>query len=299
MNRQVPIDKNESNPMLLGLVELVKEDSQALQKQQQELNQAMNADPGLCELMEQQKKERLEMQLVHQKKMNEMMKENSEISQLMEQHKKELAELQLRQRQTIEKAMSGDEAIMEMLNQQREEANSLRVQHQKTMNERVNTTPTVSKFAENVKAASQALQERQLMLDREMFKATYLTPVMITPEPRVDEEGNVKLAEGSKVTVQVLPLKDNKAWIMAFTDRKEFKKWAQADGFHTMSMTMKEFFGAVIKDHNLAGVAINPFSANLVMPRERIEAMVNAAASHHATTVKSKNVEVVEGNIHE
>ena len=37
MNKQLKIDQNESNPMLFGVMELIKEDSQELQKKQEEL----------------------------------------------------------------------------------------------------------------------------------------------------------------------------------------------------------------------------------------------------------------------
>ena len=40
-NRQLLLDRNESNPMLMDLLELVREDSQEMQKSQQDLNKAI------------------------------------------------------------------------------------------------------------------------------------------------------------------------------------------------------------------------------------------------------------------
>ena len=55
-NRQLLLDRNESNPMLMGLLELVREDSQAMQKNQQELNKAMEENADIAGLMENHKK---------------------------------------------------------------------------------------------------------------------------------------------------------------------------------------------------------------------------------------------------
>ncbi len=300
-NRQIPLDRNESNPMLMGLLELVKEDSQEMQKSQQELNKAMEENAEISGLMENHKNARTELQASQQKKISELMLESEVIKELVEQHKKEMAELQARQRQAIEKAMSEDATILEAMKQQREEMNALRLQQQKELNTELNTNAAVADVVENAKEARKALMERQQMFDKEMFKATYMTPVKITPEPEVDEEGNAKIAEGSQIAVQILPLKsgETKGVMMAFTDTKEFQKWDKAGGMHTLSMTMQEFIANIMKDKNLAGVAINPFGANIIIPRERMEMMLRVAASQQQARAKQKNVEVVEADINE
>ena len=301
-NRQIPVDRNESNPMLMGLLELVKEDSQEMQKCQQALNKAMEENAEISGLMEKHKNVRGELQADQQKKISELMLESAAIKELVEQHKKELAELQSRQRQAIEKAMSEDEAIVEAVKHQREELNALRLEQQKELNNELNTNTAVAAEVEGVKEARKALMERQQMFDKEMFKATYMTPVKITSEPEVDEEGNVKVAEGSQMAVQILPLKNGnaKGVMMAFTDSKEFQKWDKAGEMHTLSMTMQEFIANILRDPNLAGVAINPFGANIIIPRERMEMIVKAAASQkQAAMAKQKNVEVVEADINE
>ena len=301
-NRQIPVDRNESNPMLMGLLELVREDSLEMQKSQQELNKAMEENAEIAGLMEKHKSIREELQTGQQKKINELMLESTAIKELVEQHKKELAELQARQRQAIEKAMSEDEAIVEAVKHQREELNALRLHQQKELNNELNASAALADVVGNVKEARKALLERQQMFDKEIFKATYMTPVKITPEPEVDEEGNVKVAEGSQMAVQILPLKsgNTKGVMMAFTDTKEFQKWDKASEMHTLSMTMQEFIANILRDPNLVGVAINPFGANIIIPRERMEMMVKAAASQkQAAMAKQKNVEVVEADINE
>ncbi len=298
-NRQIPVDRNESNPMLLGLLELVKEESQKLQKCQKELNEAMSANAEVSGLMEQHKKSLTELQAGRQQKINELMKENEAIRELVEQHKKELAELQLRQRQAIEKVMGEDPAIAEAMKEQREALNALRLQQQQELNRELNANAALSEVVGNFKEARKATLERQQMFDQEMFKATYMTPVKITPEPEADEDGNMKIAEGSQVAVQVLPVKNNKGLMMAFTDSREFKKWDKAAEMHSFSMTMQEFIANVMRDQNLAGVAINPFGDNIVIPRERVEMMMKAATNQRQAMAKQKNIEVVEADINE
>jgi len=296
MSKQLRIDQNESNPMLFGVMELIREDSQELQKKQQELKQAMDNNAEIAELMEQHKKETAQLQAEQQSKVAEKIKECPAIVELMEAHKKEIEELSANHKKALEKAMGEDAGIVELVKQQNMEVARLHMQQQQTMNQRVNTLPEIAEYVNNVKNARQGLQERQQMFEREMLKAVYMTPVAISPEPETDEEGNVKLVPGSKVSMQMLPIKD-RGMLMAFTDSKEFKKWNNENALHTISMTMQDFFGAVLSDNKLAGVTINPFSANIIIPRERIEMMVKAAANQKQRA--SKNVEVVEADINE
>ncbi len=299
-NRQLLLDRNESNPMLMGLLELVREDSQAMQKNQQELNKAMEENADIAGLMENHKKAQGELQINHQKKIGELMMESESIKALMEAHKKEMEELKARQRQAIEKAMSEEQTIIDAMKQQRQEMNTLRMQQQKELNTELETNAALADVVGNVKEARKALMERQQMFDAEMFKATYMTPVKITPEPEVDEDGNAKIAEGSQISVQVLPIKsgETKGVMMAFTDVKEFRKWDKSGEMHTLSMTMQEFVANVLKDKNLAGVSINPFGDNIIVPRARMEMMLKMVASQQAKA-KQKNVEVVEADINE
>ena len=300
-NRQIPLDRSESNPMLMGLLELVKEDSLEAQKCQKALNEAMAANAAITELVNNQKKNRTELQNEQQKKVAALMLESEVLQAQVEQHRKELLELQARQRQEIEKAMSEVPAIVELLTHQKAELSALALHHQKELNDAVAANPDLATEVENVKEARKAFMERQQMFDQEMFKAKYMTPVIITPEPEVDEDGNIKLAEGSKISMQVLPIKNQemKGIMMAFTDAKEFQKWDKAAGLHTLSITMQELFGNVLKDPKLAGVAINPFGANVIIPRERMEMMVKAAMNQKQAAMANKNVEVVEANINE
>jgi len=296
MNNQVKIDQNLSNPMLLGVMELIKEDSQELQKRQVELKEAMDGNAEIAQLMEEHKNETAQLQADQQKNVTEKMKESQKIAELIEAQKKEIEELRANHRKAIEKAMGEDPEIVELVKQQNQELGRLHIQQQLAMNQKVNNLPEIADYVNNVKNARQGLQERQKMFEREMLKAVYLAPVAIKPEPEADEDGNLKLLPGSTMTLQMLPIKD-KGMLMAFTDSKEFAKWNNENAKHTISMTMQDFFAAIANDTKLAGVTINPFSANIIIPRERIEMMLKAAVNQKKKM--SKNVEVVEANVNE
>jgi len=76
MNNRVLIDRGETNPMLMGYMEMVKEDTKTLMQKQQELNQAMASNAEIAGIMQQHKKEAEELQIAQQKNISEMMAEN-------------------------------------------------------------------------------------------------------------------------------------------------------------------------------------------------------------------------------
>lgn len=295
MNKRILIDRHESNPMLLGCMEIVKEDTQALMKTQQELNQAMKTNAEITALVGKHKKEAEELQANQQKKISEMMAENPEIMELMEQHKKEIEELKNKQRLAVEELMKKDEDIIEAMKQQNEEMRSLSMKQQQALNQEVNSNAAMAAYVNNIKAARQTLQENQQMFEQELFKAVFMSPVVITPVPAKDEEGNIQLAPGTKISIQGMKFKNNMNLVMAFTDKKELEKWEQSEGMHTLSLTMNELIASVLKDPNMAGITINPFSANIIVPKERMEMMIKAYAANQS----GKNTKVVEANINE
>jgi len=296
MNNRVLIDRGETNPMLMGYMEMVKEDTKTLMQKQQELNQAMASNAEIAGIMQQHKKEAEELQIAQQKKISEMMAENPEIMELMEQHKKEVEELKNRQRLAVEELMKKDEDIIEAMKQQNEEMRVLSMKQQQALGQEVNNNASMAEYLNPIKAARQSLQENQQLFEQELFKATYMSPVKITPEPLKDADGNAQLAKGSQVSLQAMTLKNNKNVLVAFTDVKEFKKWSQADSSHTLSLKLSEMIATILKDPNIAGICINPFSENLIFPKERLEMMLKAVMNQDNGL---KNTKVVEANINE
>jgi len=295
MNKRIAIDRNESNPMLLGYMEIVQEDGQNLRQKQKELNQAMMDNAEISGMIAQHKKEAEELQIGHQKKISEMMAENPEIIALMEEHKKEVEELKNRQRMAVEELMKKDEDIIEMMKQQNKEMQNLSMTQQQQLNQEMNANPAMETYIAAIKEARQMMQENQQMFEQEMLKGIYMTPIMITPEPVKDEDGNYQMAPNTQIGIQGMQFR-NLNLLMAFTDAMELKKWDKSEGMHTLSLGMVELMTAALKDPKVNGITLNPYGANIVIPKERMEMMLRAAAGQGAG---AKNTKVVEANLNE
>ncbi len=117
------------------------------------------------------------------------------------------------------------------------------------------------------------------MVSDEIIKACYVTPAMVTPVP---EEGETKLGPGTHVQLPVLAAPDGKQFFMAFTDIKELKKWKDDEEQQTVTMTFEDYAAMLFKKDNqgnpspVAGFVINPFSMNIIVPKEMAAQYVSA-----------------------
>ena len=117
-------------------------------------------------------------------------------------------------------------------------------------------------------------QEHQNMLIAEMRKAKYLAPVVLTPEPDKDENGKITVAPGSKIQFPMLSAPDGKLFFMAFTDKPEYEKWNDAEGKNVCVLNFEELAAMLLRKDAQGntcpalGFVINPFSANIVIPKE-------------------------------
>ncbi len=119
--------------------------------------------------------------------------------------------------------------------------------------------------------------EHNNMLLSEMMKSNFICPVIITPAPQTDAEGKMKMAPGSKVQFPMLSASDGKNFFMAFTDKMEYDKWKHEEGASFFAVNMDEYAGMILrKDAQAAGFVINPYSANIVIPREMLGAVMAA-----------------------
>lgn len=124
--------------------------------------------------------------------------------------------------------------------------------------------------------------EHQNMFITEMMKAQFLAPVMLTPEPERDENGKIKVLPGSKIQFPMLSTQDGRVFMMAFTDKMEYEKWKDAEGKNVCALSFEELAGMLLRKDpqgNVSpalGYVINPFGANMVIPREMIAGLMSA-----------------------
>lgn len=132
--------------------------------------------------------------------------------------------------------------------------------------------------------------EHQNMFLAEMQKAKYLAPVLVTPEPEKDENGKITVAQGSKIQFPMLSAPDGKLFFMAFTDKPEYEKWKDAAGKNVCVLSFEELAAMLLRKDAQGntspalGFVINPFSDNLVIPREMAAGIMAAEMAKRGQT---------------
>lgn len=120
----------------------------------------------------------------------------------------------------------------------------------------------------------------------ELAKASFISPAMIDPAPAEDAEGRLTLAPGSKVQLPMLNTPDGAKFFMAFTDAAEYDKWQEKNQkFPFFALKLEEYAAMILRRDPKGnfcpalGMVINPFGANIVLPREMLASMMSAKAA--------------------
>nr|WP_300832652.1 SseB family protein [uncultured Acetatifactor sp.] len=120
----------------------------------------------------------------------------------------------------------------------------------------------------------------------ELTKASFLTPAIIEPAPTEDAEGKLVLAPNSKVQFPMLNTPDGAKFFMAFTDAGEYEKWQEKNQkFPFFALKLEEYAAMILRRDpkgNLCpalGMVVNPFGANIILPREMLAGMMTARAA--------------------
>ena len=120
----------------------------------------------------------------------------------------------------------------------------------------------------------------------ELTKASFLTPAIIEPAPTEDAEGKLVLAPNSKVQFPMLNTPDGAKFFMAFTDAAEYEKGQEKNQkFPFFALKLEEYAAMILRRDpkgNLCpalGMVVNPFGANIILPREMLAGMMTAKAA--------------------
>lgn len=134
--------------------------------------------------------------------------------------------------------------------------------------------------------------EHRNLFTNEMLKAEFFLPAQITPEPSMDDKGQVKLTAENKVQFPMLTAPDGKVFFMAFTDKMELKKWKDEEKQHTFAAVFDEYASMILrKDSQAAGFVINPFGSNIVVPKEMIGSVIAARMAAQQNQVKQNQAQ--------
>ncbi|MGN0401266.1 MAG: SseB family protein [Acetatifactor sp.] len=119
--------------------------------------------------------------------------------------------------------------------------------------------------------------EHRNMFISELTRASLQVPAIIDPEPVQDETGRLMLLPESKIQFPMLSTMDGKKYYMGFTDSVEYDKWVEKNKkLPFFAMQLSDFFRLLFgKDSqgNISpalGLVVNPFGANVVIPREML-----------------------------
>lgn len=119
----------------------------------------------------------------------------------------------------------------------------------------------------------------------ELAKAEFLSPAIIEPAPQ-EADGKLAIAPGSKVQFPMINSPDGAKFFMAFTDAAEYDKWQEKNQkFPFFALKLEEYAAMILRRDpkgNLCpalGMVVNPFGANIILPREMLASMMTARAA--------------------
>ncbi len=125
--------------------------------------------------------------------------------------------------------------------------------------------------------------EHRGMFVEELAKAEFLSPAMVNPAPAEGADGELIPAPGSKVQLPMLSTPDGAKFFMAFTDRAEFGKWQEKNQkMPAFALKLEEYAAMILRREPngsicpALGMVINPFGANIILPREMLASMMSA-----------------------
>ena len=130
--------------------------------------------------------------------------------------------------------------------------------------------------------------EHRNMFVGELAKASFLSPAIVDPAPTEGPDGNLVIAPGSKVQFPMLTGAEGMRFFMAFTDMAEYEKWQEKNPEQRLpyfALKIEDYAGIVLRRDakgNICpalGIVVNPFGANIVVPREMLAGMMSAKAA--------------------
>ena len=133
--------------------------------------------------------------------------------------------------------------------------------------------------------------EHKNMFANEMMKAKFLAPAIINPAPEPNEAGELRIAPGSQIQFPMLSTPNGHKFFMAFTDQSELKKWKDEENQLTFALTFDDYAGMLLsKDQQgntspAIGMVINPFGANIVVPKEMAANLMRAKLAQRGVPV--------------
>lgn len=130
--------------------------------------------------------------------------------------------------------------------------------------------------------------EHRNMFIGELAKASFLSPAIIEPAPTQGAEGKLVLSPGSKVQFPMITGAEGMRFFMAFTDMAEYEKWQEKNPQQKLpyfALKIEDYAAMVLRRDSKGnicpalGITVNPYGANIIVPREMLAGMMSAKAA--------------------
>lgn len=124
--------------------------------------------------------------------------------------------------------------------------------------------------------------EHRKMVSEQILNAHFLSPAAVDPIPEPNDKGERIIGPEHHVRIPVLMSSGGKPFFMAFTDMTELKKWKDEEEQQTLSMSFADYAGMLFRKDGqgnpspVVGFVINPFSENIIVPKEMVEHYMKA-----------------------
>lgn len=106
-----------------------------------------------------------------------------------------------------------------------------------------------------------------------MDHALLETAIKMSQPPKKLPNGEQTLAQGTGISFFMLSANDGEHYLPMFTKRAEMEQWTTNTEKNTVLMGFDNILKIVETNPNCAGIVVNPFTQNLVIPRRFVEDM--------------------------
>lgn len=106
-----------------------------------------------------------------------------------------------------------------------------------------------------------------------MDHALLMTVINMSQPPKKLPNGEQTIAEGTGISFLMLTGNDGGHYLPMFTGRAEIERWETNADKNTVLMGFDNMSMIVETNSNCAGIVVNPFTQNLVIPRKFVEDM--------------------------
>lgn len=106
-----------------------------------------------------------------------------------------------------------------------------------------------------------------------MDHALLETAIKMSQPPKKLPNGEQTLAQGTGISFFMLTANDGGHYVPMFTKRAEMEQWTTNTEKNTVLMGFDNIAKIVETNPNCAGIVVNPFAQNLVIPRRFVEEM--------------------------